>query len=64
MIRPITFCINTANNEKDYVLLLLKSLKDNTQIEMHEVLVFVDTDNQNTYEALLDMKKEIPIEYY
>lgn len=59
MIRPITFCINTANNERDYVLLLLKSLKDHTQIDMHEVLVFVDTDNQNTYEALLDMKKEI-----
>jgi GT2 family glycosyltransferase len=60
MIRPITFCINTANNEKDYVLLLLKSLKDNTEINMHEILVFVDTDNQNTYEALLDIKKEIP----
>jgi GT2 family glycosyltransferase len=60
MIKPITFCINTANNEKDYILLLLKSLKEHTQIEKHEVLVFVDTDNQNTYEALLDVKKEIP----
>jgi len=60
MIKPITFCINTANNEKDYVLLLLKSLKEHTQIDMHEVLVFVDTDNQNTYEALLDVKEEIP----
>jgi hypothetical protein len=60
MIRPISFCINTANNEKDYVLLLLKSLKENTQIDKHEVLVFVDTDNQNTYEALLEFKSEIP----
>lgn len=60
MIRPITFCINTANNEKDYILLLLNSLKDHTQIELHEVLVFVDTDNQNTYEALLDFKSKMP----
>jgi GT2 family glycosyltransferase len=60
MIKPISFCINTANNEKDYVLLLLKSLKEHTQIDIHEVLVFVDTDNQNTYEALIDYKKELP----
>jgi GT2 family glycosyltransferase len=60
MIKPITFCINTANNERDYVLLLIKSLKEHTQIEKHEILVFIDTDNQNTYEALLDVKKDIP----
>jgi hypothetical protein len=60
VIKPITFCINTANNERDYILLLLNSLKDHTQIELHEVLVFVDTDNQNTYEALLDFKSEMP----
>lgn len=60
MIKPITFCINTANNEKDYILLLLNSLKDHTQIDKHEVLVFIDTDNQNTYEALLDFKLKMP----
>jgi GT2 family glycosyltransferase len=60
MIKPISFCINTANNEKDYVLLLIKSLKENTQIDKHEILVFVDTDNQNTYEALLEVKKDLP----
>jgi hypothetical protein len=32
-MKPITFCIPTANNEKDYVHLLLKSIKENTQIE-------------------------------
>lgn len=60
MIKPISFCINTANNEKEYILLLLKSLSDNTQIKMHEILVFIDSDNQNTYEALIELKNQIP----
>jgi hypothetical protein len=60
MIKPISFCINTANNEKDYILLLLKSLSDNTQIDIHEILVFIDSDNQNTYEELLNLKTTIP----
>ena len=41
MIKPITFCIPTANNEKDYTLLLLDSLKKNTQIENQMVLLNV-----------------------
>lgn len=58
MIKPITFCIPSANNEKDYTLLLLESLKRNTDIDRHEILVFIDSDNQNTYETLIDKKKE------
>lgn len=60
MIKPITFCIPTANNEKDYTLLLLDSLKKNTQIENHEILIFVDSDNQSTYEELIEKKSEFP----
>jgi GT2 family glycosyltransferase len=59
MIKPITFCIPTAKNEKDYVLLLIDSLVKNTDISKHEILVFIDSDNQNTYETLLDKQKEI-----
>lgn len=59
-MKPITFCIATANNEKEYVTLLINSLKDHTEISTHEVLVFIDSDNQNTYERLLDMKKSMP----
>jgi len=55
----ITFCIATAKNEKEYIKLLLKSLKDNTEINNHEILVFIDSDNQNTYSMLLDMKKTL-----
>lgn len=60
MMQPISFCITTANNEKDYVIGLLDSLVANTQFEKHEVLVLIDSDNQNTYERLLDYKKNKP----
>ena len=33
---------------------------DHTEASLHEVLVFVDTDNQNTYEALLEFKAKMP----
>jgi len=59
MNNSITFCINTAKNEKAYVCLLLKSLIDHTSIDDHEVLIFIDSDNQNTYEELLKYKKTI-----
>lgn len=59
-MKPISFCIATANNEKDYVHLLLKSLKDNTDLSKHEILIFVDSDNQGTYESLIEKKKDIP----
>lgn len=60
MIKPISFCINTAKNEKEYVRLLLKSLEDHTEIQQHEVVIFVDSDNQGTYEMLIEYKKRLP----
>lgn len=60
MIKPITFCIPTSNNEKEYTLLLLESLKKNTQIETHEILIFIDSDNQNTYDTLMEKKNIFP----
>jgi len=53
-MKKISFCINTSRNEREYLLLLLNSLKENTQIENHEVLVFIDSENQNTYETLIE----------
>lgn len=53
----ITFCIASANNERDYTLLALESLKRHTRLHDHEVLVFIDSDNQNTYEALLALQQ-------
>lgn len=59
-MQSISFCITTANNEKDYIIGLLDSLVANTQFEKHEVLVLIDSDNQNTYEKLLDYRKNKP----
>lgn len=60
-MKPITFCIASAKNEKEYTKLLLKSLKDNTNINNHEILIFIDSDNQNTYESLVKIKNnELP----
>ncbi len=59
-MKPITFCIASAKNEKEYTKLLLKSLKDHTQLSEHEILIFIDSDNQNTYEELAEMQKEMP----
>lgn len=59
-MKPITFCIASAKNEKEYTKLLLKSLKDHTQLDLHEILVFIDSDNQNTYESLVELQKQLP----
>lgn len=60
MVKPISFCINTANNEKEYVKLLVKSLQDHTEIHKHEIIIFIDSDNQGTYEMLMKYKEELP----
>ena len=59
-MEKISFCIASAKNEKYYTLGLLKSLKENTNFSNHEILIFIDSDNQNTYEALLEHKQKSP----
>jgi GT2 family glycosyltransferase len=59
-MKAITFCIATAKNEREYVKLLLKSLKEHTNHLNHEYLVFIDSDNQDTYQALLDIQRSMP----
>lgn len=59
-MKPISFCINTAKNEKQYIELLFKSLKQNLSNNFHEILIFVDSDNQNTIEFLLQQKQHFP----
>lgn len=60
MEKSISFCIASAKNEKEYTKLLIRSLQENTKIEDHEILVFIDSDNQNTYEDLLQIKNTLP----
>lgn len=60
MKNKLTFCIASAKNEKEYTKLLIKSLKENTSIENHEILIFLDSDNQNSYEDFLKIQKDLP----
>lgn len=55
---PISFCINTAVNELDNLKLLFKSLKENLRYKKHEIIVFIDSDNEGIYEWLLTQKSE------
>ena len=57
-MKQISFCINTAVNELDNLKLLFKSLKDNLKYKKHEIIVFIDSDNEGTYEWLLTQKSE------
>ena len=59
-MKPISFCIASAVNEKEYTKLVIRSLRDHTDFSKHEILIFIDSDNQNTHEELLDLKKELP----
>lgn len=56
MKHPISFCINTAVNELEYIKLLVKSLQENLKYDCHEIIVFVDSDNQQTFEWLNTQK--------
>ena len=60
MKNSISFCIASAKNEKYYTLGVLKSLEENTNFSEHEVVIFIYSDNQNTYEALLEYRKNKP----
>lgn len=53
----ISFCINTSRNEKEYVALLFQSLLNGTDVNLHEYLLFIDSDNQNTFEYIINEVK-------
>ena len=56
----ISFCINTAVNELEYIKLLFKSLEDNLSTLEHEIIVFIDSDNQGTFEWLQTQQSTFP----
>ena len=56
MKQSISFCINTAVNELEYIKLLVKSLQENLKYDCHEIVIFVDSDNQQTFEWLNTQK--------
>lgn len=56
----ISFCINTSRNELNHIKLLFSSLQNNLSSLEHEVIVFLDSDNQGTFEWLLEQKTTFP----
>lgn len=59
-MEKITFCITTAKNELEYIKLLFKSfINGGIDINLHDIIVFVDSDNQNTVEWLQTQKSII-----
>ena len=59
-MNSISFCINTARNELNHVKLLLRSMEENLSSKEHEILVFIDSDNQGTFDWLLTKKEVFP----
>lgn len=56
-MKQISFLINTSINTLSHVKLLLKSLNENLAGKEHEILVFVDSDNEGTVDYLREQKK-------
>lgn len=56
----ITFCINTARNERYHVELLFKSLHKNLSRLDYPIIVYIENDNQNTSEFLVTQKAVFP----
>ena len=44
-MEKLSFCINTAKNEKDYTELLLTSMEHNFNSYDHEIIIFIDSDD-------------------
>jgi len=57
-MQKITFTTNVAKNTLEYTKLLLESLKTNLDSNEHEILIFIDSDNEHTLEHLLSIKHE------
>lgn len=57
-MKQISFVINTAINELNHIKLLLNSLSINLDGNKHEILIFIDNDNQGTYEYLKSIKNK------
>ena len=57
-MKNISFVTNTSVNTRDHVELLMKSLHDNLDGKEHEIIVFIDSDNEDVYDYLKSIKKD------
>lgn len=58
MHNKISFITNVGINNLEYLKLLLKSLKENLHYTHHEIIVFIDRDNEGIYEYLKSIKSD------
>lgn len=56
----VTFCINTAKNERNHIELLLRSMYKNFSRRDYPIIVYVENDNQGTVEFLKTQKERFP----
>lgn len=57
-MQKITFTTNTGNNTLEYVKLLLRSLQTNLDSDEHQIVVFIDSDNEGTLEYLQSIQSQ------
>ena len=57
-MQKISFLINCSNDTLKHLKLLVKSLILNLKSDEHEILVFVDSDNEGTAEWLKTQKSK------
>jgi len=56
----MTFCINTSRNERKYLSLLMESLLNGIDVTLHDIMVFVDSDNQGSADFLKSLGRQFP----
>ena len=54
MNKRISFIINTTSNEAEYFDLLFESLNRNLTTKEHEIIVFVDNNDNNKITKILN----------
>jgi hypothetical protein len=55
-MQPITFATNLGYDTLEYAKLLVRSLKENLDSNQHQILIFIDADNENALEYFLSIK--------
>ena len=57
-MKNITFTTNVGKNTLAHLKLLLHSLKVNLDNDEHQILIFIDADNENTLEYLQSIQSD------
>lgn len=57
-MQNISFVTNSSKNTLEHLKLLLRSLQTNLDNKKHEIIVFIDGDNENILEWLLSIKQD------